>query len=143
LAWTDLDNPEIRETMGGWLALETALRPFTSADINLAFGQSHRDILTGLERLKPLVVSDPFLRSCLAERIFYNSMADSNPTLGLEALQQAITKGYPSANLYNDLGVLWFTQGDYAKARQAFEAALRSPLNHTTALENLRRTPGS
>ncbi len=138
----DMNHPEIRAILGHWMEFERAMRPLVWETVNLGFGKSHQHILDSMARLQTLANSDPFLKSCLAEKIFFNAMVDSKPALGLEALRQALTMGYPAAHLFNDLGVFWFTQGDYAKARQAFESALRSPLNHTNALENLRKTPG-
>lgn len=50
----------------------------------------------------------------------------------------ALTQEYPElAEPHNNLGVLYAAQGDYDKARAAFEAALRSNPNYSTAHENL------
>jgi hypothetical protein len=123
------------------LNFNQALHSFTSTTINQAFGKSNRAILDDLLEIRPLAGSDPFLLSCLEERIFFNAMSNSDKFEALNALKHAITQGYPAAHLYNDLGVFWFTQGNYAKARESFEAAIHSPMNHTNALDNLRKTP--
>lgn len=137
-----LDSLAGRTLAARWLEAEKAFRPLTSQLLHLGFGQDRGALLRGLEGVEPLVEGDPFLESCLGEKVFFNAMASNRPSDALPALRRALTKGYPSANLFDDLGVYWFTQGNYAQARRAFRLALDSPLNHTTALENLRRTPG-
>ena len=141
LALVDLEDPGIKSAFQGWADFDKAMHPVTSQMLHLKFGGDHRDILEGLSGLESQAAADPFLRSCLAERVYYNAMAENGFSTAFESLKDALLKGYPAAHLYDDLGVLWFTQGDYAKARQAFQMALGSPLNHTNALENLRRIP--
>ncbi len=122
-----------------WLKAEGDLRGVTSLFFHMPLGQTPRGALQKLLQLEPEVRKDPFLESCVAERIFFSAMSCSDPQPALEALRRAITKGYSSANLLNDLGVLWWTLGDGEKAREAFKAALRSPVDHTPAAENLQR----
>ncbi len=132
-----LENPSARALAQRWLGAERSFRPLTSELLWGAFAQDRGPVLEGLARLEPVTQGDPFLESCRGEKIFFNAMACNRPMAALSALQRAILKGYPSANLFNDLGVVWWNLGDKAKARQAFQAAVRSPLNHTTAAENL------
>ncbi len=138
-----LDDPESLALANHWLVMERAFRPLTSSLLHLGFGQNQGPLLKGLSKMKLLVKGDRFLESCLDEKIFFVAMSSNKNSEALSALGDALEEGYPAAHIFNDLGVLWFTQGDYAKARQAFESALHSPLNHTNALENLRKTPGS
>jgi tetratricopeptide (TPR) repeat protein len=50
----------------------------------------------------------------------------------------ALTQDYPElAEPHNNLGVLYAAQGDYAKAQQALEAALRANPQYAEAQENL------
>jgi Tfp pilus assembly protein PilF len=62
--------------------------------------------------------------------------------LGQAALAQpvylALTQDYPElAEPHNNLGVLYAAQGDYAKAKEAIEAALRANPRYAEAQENL------
>jgi tetratricopeptide (TPR) repeat protein len=62
--------------------------------------------------------------------------------LGQAALAQAVylalTQDYPElAEPHNNLGVLYAAQGDYAKAKEAIEAALRANPRYAEAQENL------
>jgi Flp pilus assembly protein TadD len=60
-----------------------------------------------------------------------------NPNMAMP-VYLALTQEYPElAEPHNNLGVLYAAQGDYEKARAAFEAALRSNPNYATAHENL------
>jgi hypothetical protein len=136
-----LDNPGHRSVLRSWMLLNQALHPVTSSSLHQAFGKADPELPQRLLELEPLTGADPFLRSCLEERVFYGAMSVANAPLALNALRRALTEGYPAAHLYNDLGVFWFSQGDRVKAKQAFMAAVRSPLNHTVAMENLRRIP--
>ncbi len=124
-----------------WLETERLLRRITSLLFDSPFGKPPRGVLEKLVQLEPLVRKDPFLESFIAERIFFFGLSCSDNSKSMEALSRGIRLGYPAANLYNDLGVLWWTLGDKDKARESFEAALHSPLNHTPALLNLRKLP--
>ncbi len=141
LGMIDFGDAPIQYTFVHWLKVEQALRRSTFMTLNLGFGQSHEKVLNALLPLSPLVGSDRFLRSNFEERIFYNAMADSDTSLALQSLDAALQAGYPAAHLYNNLGVLWFTLGGHAKARQNFLAAIHSPLDHSSAAINLSRVP--
>ena len=130
-----------QEILIHWLEIERALRSETSQWLQLPLGQTNAELTQSLYQIRLLANKDPFLESCLGERIFYCEMTGSNSNGVLMALHRALTLGYPAANLYNDLGVYWFTAGDPAKAREAFNAALRCPINHTSAWANLQKIP--
>jgi hypothetical protein len=134
-------NPKNEQRIQHWVGVDAAFHPITSQIMHTPFGQSSPGVWEALLKMRPMVQGDPFLESCLDERIFLSGMANGKPMESLDALRRALSSGYPAAHLFNELGVFWFTQKDYPKARQAFLAALHSPLNHTNALENLRGTP--
>jgi hypothetical protein len=81
---------------------------------------------------------DPFLRAQWAERVaLYASMPprhDLRPALTI--LQEAV-RTCPSAHLYDTLGIFWMSFGNTQQAERSFQAACRSPLNHTSAASNL------
>lgn len=141
LALVDLEDPEMKKAFLTWMDFDRALHPSTSRMLHLRFGGDHREILEGLLGLQTQAASDPFLETCWAERVYYNAMADNRAPLALRALRAALLKGYPAAQVYNDLGAAWSSLGEYGKAREAFQAAVKSPLDHTTAEENLLRLP--
>ena len=55
-----------------------------------------------------------------------------------QAIYLALTQDYPElAEPHNNLGVLYAAQGDYAKAKEAIDAALRANPRYAEAQENL------
>jgi Tfp pilus assembly protein PilF len=55
-----------------------------------------------------------------------------------QSIYLALTQDYPElAEPHNNLGVLYAAQGDYAKAQEAIEAALRANPRYPEAQENL------
>ena len=104
----------------------------------------HRDYRSRqpvIERLRseyPLFQGDPYLESCFWEKIAENEYADGDYEAQVEALKQALDKGCPAAHLYNDLGALYLRRSRLPAAREAFEKALHSLPDHTSATEGLR-----
>jgi 4-amino-4-deoxy-L-arabinose transferase-like glycosyltransferase len=134
-------TPSTSKTIYAWLEMEKNLWPVTYALFQMPYGQLNPDISKMLSQCRSVINNDPFLESLLDERQFIYDMSNNDPIRALKDMQQALTSGYPAAHLYNNLGVLWFTLGNYANARESFKAALRAPLNHTQAAFNLNHTP--
>lgn len=131
------------KTIYAWLQMEKNLWPITYALFQMPYGQLDPNISKMLIQCRSLINNDPFLESSLDEKQFIYDMSNHDAVHALKDMQWALTLGYPAAHLYNNLGVLWFTLGNYANARESFKTALRSPLNHTQAAFNLSRTPHS
>jgi hypothetical protein len=100
--------------------------------------KSRQPVVDRLKSLHPLFAGDPFLESCFWEKMAENDYGDLNYGAQVEALQEALEKGYPAAHLYNGLGALYFRHGLWKEARQAFEKALQCPVNHTSAAAGLQ-----
>ncbi len=87
---------------------------------------------TNLTNYDAQMAADPFLESCFDE---WKSQYHYGDSFGknIEALRQAVRKGYPAAHLYFKLG--YFLLGDHriTEARVAFEQALRQKPNYTDA----------
>jgi Flp pilus assembly protein TadD len=107
----------------------------------MPYGQLNPNISKMLIQCRSSINGDPFLESLLDEKLFIYDMSNHDALQALKDMQRALTLGFPAAHLYNNLGVLWFTLGNYANARESFKAALHAPLNHTQAALNLSRTP--
>ena len=76
-----------------------------------------------------LVQGDPFLESCFWERrgeFYYHYGYQEHYADQVEALRQAIQRGYPAAHLYFKLGSLLLRKGDRMGALEAFRAALKA-----------------
>jgi len=135
--------PNTSKTIYVWLEMEKNLWPITYDLFQTPYGQLNPNISKMLLQCRSSINNDPFLESSLDEKQFLCDMSNHDAASALKYIQQAIALGYPAAHLYNDLGVVWFTLGNYANARKCFNAALRAPLNHTQAALNLSRTPHS
>jgi 4-amino-4-deoxy-L-arabinose transferase-like glycosyltransferase len=89
----------------------------------------------------PLMEGDPFLESIYGEWI-----AQYHYTHGLErnvsALQRAVKKGYPAANLYYKLGNFLLLNRQFPEAHQAYLVAAGCNPNYTNAQEILSRIWG-
>jgi hypothetical protein len=133
-------NDENRTTLTQWLKADQALNPMVSEYIHLPMDSSYRgNILLSLYGLRPLFQGDPFLESCLDEKIFMNEMAIHHPDRAFDALHRALTLGYPTVEIFNDLGVFWFSLGNRSKSIASFRMALKIPGNHAPPLENMKR----
>jgi tetratricopeptide (TPR) repeat protein len=65
-----------------------------------------------------------------------NLVQNKNYGSAISTLEQAAVQ-YPLPSIYNNLGVLYANQGDYQKAEQAYQSALRLDPNDQTANYNL------
>jgi 4-amino-4-deoxy-L-arabinose transferase-like glycosyltransferase len=84
-----------------------------------------------------LMEEDPFLEAIFGEWLAqYHYGPNLQPNIA--ALQRAIQKGYPSANLYYKLGNFLWLDHRMSEARQAYQAAARCPFNGTGAVEVLK-----
>ena len=81
---------------------------------------------------------DPFLESVFWEEGALLFNIQRNLPLALACYQKALEKGYPAAQIYNEMGTLEALKGLRDQARLDFEKALAAPLNRTTAESNLQ-----
>ena len=133
-------NSKTQPFLHRWLTADQALHPLTDLTFNNSIQGPSQPPLERLLALEPSMEKDPLLMSCLTERIFLAALASSRGATALPILQKALKTGYPGANLWNDLGILWWNLGDREKARQAFAAAHQAPIDHTPARYNFSRT---
>ncbi len=131
-----------------WFALNQKLQESTDEIMDRYQSGPRNAILEELGRQEAYAQGDPFLESCLWEKIYTQlnyevawgevPFTANRPALAY-ALREALQKGYPAAHLWNELGNILWTAGRTAEAKQAFENALRAPLNLTKAAEHLRQ----
>src|SRR5262249_50311808 len=96
-----------------------------------------KPILDALIQKFPLFKGDPFLESCWWEKVAQNEYMDDHFRAQTTALEQALKRGIPTAHLYNDLAALYFRHGRLPEARAAYEKAIKSVPDHTSALAGL------
>jgi len=83
-----------------------------------------------------LLSGDPFLESCYGEWMAQYHYGNEF-TFNIRALQRAIEKGYPTANLYYKLGNFYYLNHQMAEAKKAYELAARSKPNYTNVRDVL------
>jgi len=121
-----------------WLEVDVRLRPLVFQAIDLQSGESQQPILNRILELEKDLSRDPFLESCLWEKVVFHRMSMGDGLGALESLRKGLERGYPLAHFYNLEGVLLGRMGRTEEARIAFEKANQSPLNLTPAAENLK-----
>jgi hypothetical protein len=134
-----------------WVKADQALKPFIESNLGQLHGESYEKTINALTTAGPTFQGDPFLQSVYWEKmgdlILKQAVLDSarpDPTLldqAILSLDQAVSLGYPSANLYNHLGNLWLLRQNEASARKAFQNACRAPIDLTDSSNRLKSLP--
>jgi 4-amino-4-deoxy-L-arabinose transferase-like glycosyltransferase len=99
-------------------------------------------VLAILERAAPLVQGDPFLESCYWDKRAFYEYQNADYEQHLRCYRMAVSRGYPTADLYYKLGLLFQVKGRFSEAREAFQRATRAPLDLTPARFELGKPPG-
>ncbi|MDO8412245.1 MAG: tetratricopeptide repeat protein [Gallionellaceae bacterium] len=103
-------------------------------DINKLFKQ--KDYTQALERVDAYLVSKP--KDAQARFLKGLILTEQGQTTEAISLFSALTEEYPELpEPYNNLAVLYASQGQYDKARIALEMAIRTHPSYATAHENL------
>jgi len=92
----------------------------------------YRASVHSLPEAFPLMEGDPFLESLYGEwcaQYHYGNGLKGN----IAALERALKRGHPAAHLHYKLGAFRYMEGDRQKAKEAFRAAMRLPLDLTAA----------
>lgn len=131
-----------REAMLCWLRAQDYVHQLGVQSENMMNNQPfYQSIVQKLADGYPLMEGDPFLESIYGEWI-----AQYRYTHGLErnisALQRAVEKGYPAANLYYKLGNFLFLNRQIPEAQKAYLMAAGCNPNYTNATEVLSRIWG-
>lgn len=132
-----------RKTLDRWAKAHSF---FQQADLE-RFEQGNgrmEPVLHTLEGSYPFVKGDPFLESVFWDKRAAYEYADLDYGQNLLSYRMAVTRGYPTAELYCKLGELLLVKGRVAEAEQALERATRAPLDWTPAgglLKGLQSRP--
>jgi tetratricopeptide repeat protein len=104
------------------------------AEIQKLYRQGKRD--EALQRLDAHLASQP--RDARARFLKGSILVEQKRTAEAIAVFTELTQDYPElAEPYNNLGVLYASEGNYARAREALEMAVRTNPKYATAQENL------
>jgi hypothetical protein len=122
-----------------WFEGDRLYHPLVVQIENVLSRDDQLAVIKDLESLGSRLSPDPFLQSCLWEKIAFHRMSIHDGPGALQAVQEGLKKGYPLAHFYNLEGILLGHMGRTVEARQAFHKALLAPLNLTPAAENLQK----
>ena len=101
------------------------------------FKQSFQDLLAAY----PLVQRDPYLETCYwewASQYYFGPTKEKN----IQALQNAIQRGYPAAYLYQQLAALLEGDGHIEEAHQAREKAQKAKVSFIIEKDSTIRSVG-
>ncbi|HJT23239.1 MAG TPA: hypothetical protein VJ873_01590, partial [bacterium] len=130
-------NPGNRAAVQKWLRAHDFIHQLGVQSENMMNNPLfYRSVVQRLTEGYPLMAGDPFLESIYGEWVaqyHYTHGMDGN----ISALQRAIAKGYPAANLYYKLGNFYYWNHDPPKAKQAYLMAAQCRPNYTNAGEVL------
>jgi hypothetical protein len=132
-----------RETLEHWEEATKSLKPFIDQCLSYAAGESFKPVLDQLAAAYPHFKDDPFLESCFWEKMADNELKVPAPdhSASIQAVQQGLKLGYPSAHLFHALGTYWWMDHHWSEARQAFQRAQRAPLDLTNSSQLLKELP--
>jgi hypothetical protein len=125
-----------------WVNAQRALEPFLDRHLCFVMGGSMTGDIEALERIQAYFHGDPFLRAAYWEKMadlwIKGGFGRQVPLEAVQALEKAAREGYPSAHLYERVGVLRMMRGEPGPARQAFERAGHCPLDLTDSKDLLK-----
>ncbi len=107
----------------------------------LRFFQNQGDLNPEIQILEEVyprgVKGDPFLESIFWDKRAAYEYANLNYDQQLFSYQMAVTRGYPTADLYYKLGELLRVKGRLAEAEAAYLKATQAPLDLTPSSQIL------
>ncbi len=124
-------------TFLNWYEVDQQLQPVTNQIINLFPEESELPIIQRLLEIEQSLPPDRFLKSFLWEKVAYHRVADHDGAGAVEALREASQEGFPAAHFYYIQGVLLADMGKFSEAKIAFQKATQSPLDLSSARDNL------
>lgn len=160
MLWVAPLNSNLNETLPLWISADQALNPFWARYNDVDPRHGYDDIQQSLRQALPFFKGDPFLNSSFAEidslicfrRNFLNALHMDDTPANLEILNQpvpaallnepalkdslsdleySVHDGYGAAHLYYQLGIYWLMAGNESQAHQAFQRAVKTPLDLT------------
>jgi len=90
-----------------------------------------------LARAYPRIQGDPFLESVYWDKMAAYAYEDGNYEVQLKCYQNAVTRGYPTADLYFKLGQMYLVGKRMKEAKEAFLKATKAPMDRTQAAQVL------
>jgi hypothetical protein len=135
-------DPMNIQTLRSWYEVNQRLKSVTAHTFDMLLEESRIPIIRQILEIESSIKPDAFLMSCLWEKVAFHRVVDKDVQGALIAFQQALKNGFPAAHFYYLQGLLLADIGKFDDARQAFQKAIRCPLNLSSAAEELLKIDG-
>jgi hypothetical protein len=131
-------SPDHLTDLDPWMKANGFFRRFTLEMIFQREKRPGQEIIQELLGFETTVQGDPFLESCLWEKVefYYVLMGDIDGAI--HSIQKGLALGYPNAFFYDQMGLLLWRKNDLKGARFYFQKALKCPTDLTPASQNLK-----
>jgi len=126
-----------RRELEPWRQLQPAFAELLPGLVALRPGESRGPLVERFLESAPIADQDPFLASMFWEVAHFHHGALHEFGRADLDLAEILKRGYPSAQVFNELGVSQYHQGRFREARLDFERAVNLGGDHTAARENL------
>ncbi len=131
-------NPTNQGILERWWKADLSLNVITYQVMQNGVDPSQGPTLHVLDQAYPLFQSDPLLESRYWRIRALHDLAGNNLERAISDYQNALAKGRPQAELYDELGKLEWKAGKAKEAENAFKSALACRPNLTDAAQNLQ-----
>ncbi|HTA76192.1 MAG TPA: hypothetical protein VK791_03425, partial [bacterium] len=121
-------SPRNQKTLFGWVEALHYFRRVSLALDSISENKTYEKADRVLSEPPACVTADRFLESCYWERraqFYYDYRFETHYDDQVDALRQAVVRGYPAAHLYYDLGCLLARRRHSKEALSDFKTALR------------------
>jgi len=128
-------------TLSSWVQAHHYFRQLSLAVDNISEKNTYQTADEIFNAPPSCVTKDQFLQSCYWERraqFYYDYHFEIHYNDQVFALRQAITKGYPSAHLYYELGCLLARKDNFEQTRSNFKSALRIEPQYLSVIEAIK-----
>lgn len=126
-------TPENSPALGRWIKLEDYFHGLRIRAMNALKGDEPGLIARDMVKAGSLTEGDPFLGSCVMEKLFFSKLTCRNDQEALGIIQEGLKKGYPLPQALTAAGVLLMDEGRSDEARPYFQKAASSSLDLTPA----------
>jgi hypothetical protein len=131
-------SPDNQTDLDKWMKANLSFRRLTLEMIFQPEKRPGQEIIRELLDFEPLVQKDPFLESCLWEKVEFYNVLMGDIDGAVHSVQKGLALGHPNAFFYDQMGLLLWRKNDLKGARFYFQKALKCPTNLTPASQNLK-----
>jgi tetratricopeptide (TPR) repeat protein len=136
-------TPGNEAALSRWARANGALNPLVDEVMDSGVTPDQAAMLETLRKARPFFEGDPFLESNFWRVSAFHQAAAGNLTEAVRDETNALRKGFPQADIFNERGCLRLKLGDLKSAADDFQLALKCVPDDTSAFANLRNLKDS